>query len=88
MTDIQSLMAQKATLDAQIAAARPAAIAQVREMMHTLNVSPADLRTVLVAKRAVKFRDVDGNTWTGIGKRPKWLNARITAGAVLDEFKA
>ena len=37
--------------------------------------------------RMVKYRDADGNTWTGRGRKPKWLIAAINAGAKLDDFR-
>ena len=35
---------------------------------------------------AIKYRDKDGNTWTGRGTKPRWLSAAIAAGAKQDEF--
>lgn len=32
------------------------------------------------AVRAVKFRDDQGHTWGGIGKRPEWFKAALAAG--------
>ncbi|MFM1816336.1 MAG: hypothetical protein RLZ98_3031 [Pseudomonadota bacterium] len=38
---------------------------------------------------AAKYADPKepGNTWTGRGRMPKWLSAKIKAGAKLDSFK-
>jgi DNA-binding protein H-NS len=33
-----------------------------------------------------KFRDEQGRTWGGIGKRPDWLRAALAAGKTLEEF--
>ncbi|ECB6713962.1 H-NS histone family protein [Salmonella enterica subsp. enterica serovar Hvittingfoss] len=35
------------------------------------------------------YRDPDNpfNTWTGIGKRPTWLQKKLQAGYVLEEMK-
>lgn len=30
--------------------------------------------------RPAKFRDAEGNTWSGIGKRPRWFVAALAAG--------
>ncbi len=38
-------------------------------------------------KVAVKYRDSEGNTWTGRGLQPRWLKAAIAAGKKLDDFK-
>ncbi|NLZ42308.1 MAG: H-NS histone family protein, partial [Comamonadaceae bacterium] len=32
------------------------------------------------SKVAAKFRDADGNTWAGRGKRPVWLREALAAG--------
>lgn len=39
-------------------------------------------------KVAPKYRDPNqpANTWSGRGKRPRWLNAKLSAGASLDDF--
>jgi DNA-binding protein H-NS len=34
----------------------------------------------------VKFRDDQGNTWAGRGKRPRWLVAALDAGRKLEDF--
>lgn len=89
MADLNTLLAQRAELEAQIAAAKPEAVAAVRALMAQLGVTTADLtagqRTT--SKRPVKFADGAGNTWTGVGQRPRWLVARLVAGATLDEFR-
>ena len=35
---------------------------------------------------AVKFRDSDGNTWTGRGSQPRWLTAHLKSGRKIDDF--
>jgi DNA-binding protein H-NS len=37
-------------------------------------------------KVAPKFRDSNGNTWAGRGKRPVWLREALAAGAKLEDF--
>jgi DNA-binding protein H-NS len=37
-------------------------------------------------KRPVKYRDAEGNTWTGVGQRPRWVQKALAAGASLDQF--
>ncbi len=37
-------------------------------------------------KIAVKYRDRDGNTWTGRGSRPRWLVAAISEGRSIEDF--
>lgn len=38
-------------------------------------------------KVAIKYKDADGNTWTGRGLQPRWLKAALAAGKKLDDFK-
>ena len=39
------------------------------------------------AKVAIKYRDESGNTWTGRGKRPRWMVEAEKAGKSRDSFK-
>lgn len=39
-------------------------------------------------KIPAKFRDGDGNTWTGRGSQPRWLRAALAAGRKLDDLRA
>jgi DNA-binding protein H-NS len=89
---IQELMIQKAMLDEQIKAHKPAAIGQVQALMTELGVTLEDLggakqRQASASKRAVKYRDAAGNTWTGVGQRPRWLVAALQGGAQLEQFR-
>ena len=36
--------------------------------------------------RAAKFSDGQGNSWSGMGKRPGWLRNALDAGRTLEEF--
>lgn len=40
------------------------------------------------APRTVKFKDDNGNTWSGMGKRPAWFNAALAAGKTTEELLA
>ena len=35
---------------------------------------------------AIKYRDKAGNTWTGRGRTPRWLQAYLDEGRQVDEF--
>jgi DNA-binding protein H-NS len=37
-------------------------------------------------KAKVKYRDKDGNAWSGRGAQPRWMTAAIKAGAKRDDF--
>ena len=36
--------------------------------------------------RSAKYSDGQGNTWSGMGKRPYWLRDALNAGRSLEEF--
>ncbi len=38
--------------------------------------------------RAVKFKDDQGNTWGGMGKRPVWFKAALAAGKTPEDLLA
>ena len=38
--------------------------------------------------RTVKFKDDQGNTWGGIGKRPAWFKAALASGKTPEELLA
>lgn len=40
------------------------------------------------AQRRAKtsYKDENGNTWSGMGPRPRWLREALSAGATLDQF--
>lgn len=35
----------------------------------------------------IRYRDDEGNTWTGRGKQPNWLRAYLDAGHSIEEFR-
>ncbi len=38
--------------------------------------------------RTVKFKDDQGNTWAGLGKRPAWFKAALASGKTPEELLA
>ena len=36
--------------------------------------------------RSAKYSDAEGNSWSGMGKRPFWLRDALATGKTLDEF--
>lgn len=99
MESIQELLAQKAALEKKIAeaqrAAKADAIAKVKALMAEYGLTAADLagKAGPVAKPdgakkvAAKYRDpASGQTWTGRGLKPKWLQAALASGKSLDDF--
>ncbi len=87
MTSYTELLAQKATLDAQIAQAqaerKAEGIAAARALIAEHGLTAADVFPAAKAKGSVgapKYRDPDtGATWTGRGKPPNWINGKDRA---------
>jgi DNA-binding protein H-NS len=99
MESIQELLAQKAALEKKIAeaqrTAKADAIAKVKALMAEYGLTAADLAGKTSAtpkadagkKVAAKYRDPStGQTWTGRGLKPKWLQAALTTGKSLEDF--
>ena len=101
MADLQELIRQKADLERQIASAqskgRQDAIDKIRAIMQEQGLTAADIaaapkgRTPAKASGerkavAVKYKDGNGNAWTGRGLKPKWLSAQLANGKKLEDF--
>lgn len=98
MSTIQELLAQRADLEKRIAeaqrAAKSDAIAKVKALMAEYGLSAADLAGKAAAvkaeggkKVAAKYRDpASGQTWSGRGLKPKWLQAALASGKSLSDF--
>ena len=90
MSTVQELLAQKATLDSQIAEAKAKSFTDLlnRTVVHcddhgfgldqmaSALISAHKRRTSKKASRgASKFRhEPTGATWTGVGRKPKWFD--------------
>lgn len=99
MESIQELLAQRAALEKKIAeaqrTAKADAIAKVKALMAEYGLTAADLAGKAPAgpkaepgkKVAAKYRDpATGQTWTGRGLKPKWLQAALAGGKSLEDF--
>ena len=97
MATYLELLAQKAELDKQIELARKQeladAIAQIRGLMAQHGITMADLAAKPVAsaskgsKVAPKYRNAaTGETCTGRGRQPKWVEAALASGKTLDDL--
>jgi DNA-binding protein H-NS len=90
MTKLNDLVSQRQAIDAQIAAEKTALIVRIHELMAEWGLTLEDLGGKPAprnAKRTVKYRDESGRTWAGVGQRPRWLQARLLAGASLEQFR-
>jgi DNA-binding protein H-NS len=60
--------------------------AQLRRELGKLSAKPA-AHPLKGRKAPVKYRDRAGNTWAGRGAKPRWLVAKLKAGAKLRDFE-
>jgi DNA-binding protein H-NS len=98
MAKLSDLLAQKASLDKQIAEAqheaRSGAIAQVKALMAEHGLTAADLNSRAGSTRkssgnkvAAKYRnEATGETWSGRGLQPRWLKAALASGKKIADF--
>ena len=93
-TQAESLLAQAEELRKK---ETDAALADIKSKMQEYGISIDMLRgearkKAPVAKQGkrgtvpVKYRDGSGNSWTGRGIKPKWLQKAIAEGASIDKF--
>jgi DNA-binding protein H-NS len=96
---LKELLDHEARLSKAIVAARRNDITQARRKViavaeslgykiEDLTGSPRASKRSNGSKVAVKFRNKDNpeETWTGRGRQPKWLAARLSKGAKLADF--
>ncbi len=98
---LSELMAQKAELEKQIAETQKiehhAALTQIRDLMAQHGLTLADVsgkgRNMRSASKsgggkvAPKYRDsATGDTWTGRGLKPKWLQSALGTGRSQSDF--
>ena len=94
--DLKALLTQRAELEARIQAAakqgRINALLQIRQIAADFQLTAEDITRAVSGRvpktpAAAKYRDPDsGMTWTGAGKRPRWLVAALAAGTKLESF--
>ena len=75
---LQDIEEAQRDLDARRADVKRAIIEEVRTLIRTYKLTTDDITVPapgeeLQEVRPVKYRDADGNTWTGRGRKPKWL---------------
>jgi DNA-binding protein H-NS len=62
--------------------------AQLRNELSKLSGHSLKAGNPLKGRKApIKYRDRAGNTWAGRGAQPKWLRAKLKAGAKLRDFE-
>lgn len=95
---LADLKARRAAVEAQIAEAlkteRDGAIAQIKQVMADYEITVEDLQKRAKASKkdgaerapvAPKYA-LDDKTWTGRGKRPKWVDEAVAAGYSLEDL--
>ena len=98
-SSLSALLDQKAELEKQIAniqrQERSDAISQVKSLMTQYGLSLADIGGRAPpsglpragSKVAAKYRDQStGDSWSGRGLKPKWLQAALASGKSLADF--
>lgn len=100
MATLAELVKQREALEEQILALqsedRSKAIAKVHELMAEHGLSVADISGRAKSTKSVstgsrrkveaKYRDTNGNSWSGRGLKPKWLTAALATGKKIDDF--
>ena len=89
---VSELESLKAGIDGTIEQKRTSELLALREKLDTLiDASPFTLEEVLEAKKmrkpvAPKYRNPDdeSQTWTGRGRKPRWVEAFLSAGNDLE----
>jgi len=71
---VNDLLAEKAEAE------RAALIDKSAELSGYLGLEVAELLTPPKKKSEVKYRDGDGNSWTGKGPKPAWFKAAVDSG--------
>lgn len=82
------------------AATRQQAIDEIRSLMSAHGLTVSDLAAAANRSRsskvhggsvrkpvATKYKDGQGNSWTGRGLKPKWLTAALSQGKSIEDFK-
>ena len=86
VNELTQIEEEQRALDARRAAIKKQVVERVKVMIRTYHLTTDDITVPAPGDqdddgRIVKYRDADGNTWTGCGRKPKWLIAAINAGA-------
>jgi DNA-binding protein H-NS len=71
---VNDLLAEKAEAE------RAALIDKSAELSGYLGLEVAELLTPPKKKSEIKYRDGDGNSWTGKGPKPAWFKAAVDSG--------
>lgn len=98
MPKVKAITAMKERLQQALSslAEQEEVINLVKEVIEKYGLEPGDLFSEDALGSAMEPEPVDpgipycdraGNTWSGKGRRPTWLNEAILAGAALEDFR-
>ena len=78
VNELTQIEEEQRALDARRAAIKKQVVERVKVMIRTYHLTTDDITVPAPSEqdddgRMVKYRDADGNTWTGRGRKPKWL---------------
>ncbi|MFZ7320569.1 H-NS family nucleoid-associated regulatory protein [Comamonas jiangduensis] len=96
----KELLAQASELEKQakdlLSQERSAQIAQIRQTMADFNITIEDLQGASKsrkkaeggdrAKVPAKYRNAQGETWTGRGRQPRWVADHVAAGGKVEDL--
>ncbi|MGB0966113.1 MAG: H-NS family nucleoid-associated regulatory protein [Litorivicinus sp.] len=81
-------------LETRVQRKRDAIVSEIRDKAQAAGLSADDIIKALGGRGnkgkpvAVKYRDPanPANTWTGRGRKPKWIEAKLAGGATLESL--
>ena len=74
-------------IGALIAQRRHEALEKLKQQISVLGFNVDDLIPKKPRNGAIKYRDNNGNTWGGKGKRPAWITAIVEGGGDIEEYR-
>jgi DNA-binding protein H-NS len=74
-------------IGALIAERRHEALEELRNKAALLGFTATDLVPEKKARASAKYRDGNGNTWTGRGRKPQWIQDLLDAGEDIERYR-
>jgi len=72
---------------ALIAQRRHETLKELRSKAALLGFTASDLAPQKNTKSSFKYKDNNGNTWTGRGRKPQWVRELIDAGEDIERYR-
>ncbi|CAB3775180.1 H-NS histone family protein [Paraburkholderia humisilvae] len=70
---------------------RDSMIAYIRRRMEEVGITPTDLAAAMAGEQLqhteLRYRSATGDTWSGEGEMPQWLQQAISAGQSIEHFE-